>query len=113
MAEDRNAKGTDPLPPREATARIRQIASGDLEVFLIEHFTLRLEERGLAMGDALHICQHGFVHKPAEPATRKGFYKYAVESTSPNSGSRTVRVVVIPGPNEALKFVTIMWADEA
>lgn len=71
-------------------------------------------ERGLITSDLLFVLKNGFVYEPPEEeSTVKGFYKYKVESQSPNSGSRTLRVIVVPDPKSCqIKLITIMWRDE-
>ncbi len=69
-------------------------------------------ERGLLMGDMLHILKYGFVYDEAVESTQAGLFKYSMESTSPNSGGRTVKIVVIPSSASALKIVTVMWKDD-
>lgn len=77
------------------------------------HAKERLAERGLIVSDVLHVLKHGFVHGKARPATRAGFYRYRMEHMSPNSGGRSLGVVVIPQKRGcALKIVTVMWIDE-
>ena len=71
-----------------------------------------LQERSLLIGDLLHVLKCGFVYEDAQKTSRKGLYKYKIECTTPNSGGRSVRVVVIPYSSAALKIVTVMWADE-
>jgi hypothetical protein len=68
--------------------------------------------RELISGDILYVLKNGFVYNPGQQSTRIGLYKYQMESPSPNSGGRTVRVVVIPCPSCAAKVVTVMWVDE-
>lgn len=64
------------------------------------------------MGDILHVLKNGFVYDDAIPASRDGLYKYEMESRTPNSENRAVRVVVIPSPSgPEAKIVTAMWAD--
>jgi hypothetical protein len=65
------------------------------------------------MTDVLHVLKTGFVYEEAEPATRPGFFRYAVEGSSPNTGGRSLRIIVIPSPCRAeIKIVTVMWVDE-
>ncbi len=72
-----------------------------------------MAERGLIVSDVLYLLKNGFVYENAEPATRKGYYRYKMECRTPNSGSRRVRVVVIPEKRGCLlKLITIMWVDE-
>ncbi len=65
------------------------------------------------MGDVLHVLKHGFVFEEGQPATQPGYFKYNMEGTTPNSGGRTVGVVLIPSSSNAIKIVTVMWRDEA
>lgn len=109
---------TDPthksLSPREATERIRAAVSEGCEpdISWTRHVKERLAERSLMMGDVLHVCRFGYVYEQGEPSTMPGLFKYKIEGTSPNSGSRSLRVVVIPSQANHLKLVTIMWVDE-
>jgi hypothetical protein len=61
----------------------------------------------------LYALKNGFVYEEPELSTRPGYFRYAVESKTPNSGSRRVRVIVIPDKKGCLlKIVTVMWVDE-
>lgn len=71
-----------------------------------------MEERDLTSLDILYVLQNGFVYKAAEPATRLGYWKYAMLGPTPNSNRREVKVIVIPSQAAAVKVVTVMWADE-
>lgn len=72
-----------------------------------------MDERNLIMGDVLYVLKNGFVYNDPLPSTRQGYHKYSIESKSPNGGSRSVRVVVIPEKNACfLKIITVMWVDE-
>lgn len=103
-----------PWNPAQATERLRAMARN--EVFLLsykEHAKDQLSERGLIMGDALYLLRNGFVYENPKPATRRGFYKYNMESRTPNSGQRDIRITVIPDHNQCeAKIITVMWADE-
>jgi hypothetical protein len=68
--------------------------------------------RDLLMGDVLHVRKHGFVYEQGERATQAGLFKYQMESITPNSRGRTVRVVVIPSMSSEVKIVTVMRKDE-
>lgn len=104
-----------PWNPRDATDRIRAIAQcDDLTLTYKLHAQERLSERGLILSDILYLLKNGFVHENAVPATRAGYNRYLMVSRTPNSGARTVGVVVIPDQSHKhLKLVTIMWIDEA
>lgn len=71
-----------------------------------------MKDRGLIQGDILHVLKVGFVYLPPEESTRAGYWKYKIEATTPNSGGRYVRVVVIPDGRDELTVVTVMWRDE-
>lgn len=65
------------------------------------------------MSDLIYVLKTGLVYEDPEPSTVQGLYKYKVEGRSPNSGSRFLRVVVVPDePSCQLKAITIMWRDE-
>ncbi len=104
----------EPWSPAEARWRISAYARDEwCDIFLTRHAEERLEERGLTVGDVLHVLRNGHVYDEAEPATQAGLHRYRVESETPNSGGRRVRVVVVPAPGRpALKIVTVMWIDE-
>lgn len=95
-----------------ATREINACASRAPNLTFALHVKERLRERGLVMGDLLHVLKRGFVLEEPQPATRAGFFKYRIEATTPNSEGRTVVVVVIPDGRDELKLITIMWKDE-
>ena len=103
-----------PWPPRQATERIREKARDkSFTVLWTDHAKQQMGERELIMGDVLHVRREGYVYSDAEVSTRPGLFKYAMESKTPNSGNRVVRVVAIPSPQGCeVKVVTVMWADE-
>ena len=112
-------RAVKPLPhpwtPAQATDRIRAMARNEAFTlsYKIMHTRKQLEERSLFISDILYILRNGFVFTDPIEATRRGFYRYAMECRTPNSGQRDVRVIVIPALNECEgKIVTIMWADE-
>lgn len=112
--EARRLVSKAPWDNRTATEKIREMArSKKLGLIYKLHAKDRLMERNLIMSDVLFVLKNGFVHSDAEPSTREGFHKYCVESRSPNSGGRELRVVVIPDLKACkLKIVTVMWVDE-
>jgi hypothetical protein len=106
-------KGPGPWKPAEATRRINACARGiNLTLTFAVHFNERLDERGLMMGDLIHLLKMGFVYEEPEESTREGHFKYRIEGTTPNSEGRMIRAVVIPNGDCAIKVITIMWKDE-
>lgn len=107
---------TRPQPwcPADATDAIRELASGrQLNFIRTKHANEQMLERSLIVGDVLHVLKRGFVYDEPEPSTREGLFKYRMESSTPNSNQRTLRVVVIPCQRDSiLKVVTVMWRDE-
>lgn len=97
--------------PAEATHKINECAKNDPTIALTFHAKEQMSDRGLIMGDVMHLLKWGFVYEEPEDATRDHF-KYRVEGTTPNSDGRTVRSVVIPSGDCHLKIVTVMWRDE-
>lgn len=70
-------------------------------------------ERGIIVSDVLFVLKFGFVLADPEPATRPGFFRYAIENKTPNSDSRDIRLIVIPDQSRTMiKLVTVMWVDE-
>ena len=117
MAERRRGGGSHegkPWRPAEATRRIRQkVRTGDVELFYTQHAKERMSERGLLIGDVIHVLKNGTVYEEAEPATRGGLFKYGIECHTPNSGRRSVRIIAIPSPTrQSIKVVTVMWVGE-
>jgi hypothetical protein len=105
----------EPWTPAQATERIRTLARGDqFNPSYKVHAKDQLLERGLIMGDIIYLFQNGFVYENPKEATRKPYWKYQMQCTTPNSKNREVRVVAIPDwSRKSIKIVTVMWADEA
>jgi hypothetical protein len=102
-----------PWTPAQATERIRAIAQGEYDLSYKLHAMDQLADRGLIMGDLTYLLQNGFVYSDAEASTRPTLWKYKMQSRTPNSNAREVRVVVIPDwKTRQLKVLTVMWADE-
>lgn len=103
-----------PWTPKEATNEIRAIArSNALTLSYKLHARERLSERGLIASDVLFALKFGDVREEPVPATRPGYNRYRVECKTPNSGARSIGVVVIPDKKGCLlKIVTVMWIDE-
>ena len=113
MTGSRKPSRTRPWVPAKATEEIRKLAQQDFQFIWTWHASEQMQERDLITGDIIHVLKNGFVHEEAKPSTRKGFFKYKVESRSPNSGGRTVGVVVVPQRETPLfKVITVMWVDE-
>ena len=73
------------------------------------HARERLAERGLIQSDVLYALKNGFVYREAVAATREGYHRYLIESSTPNSGGRNVGVVTIPDQRgRLLKLITVM-----
>ncbi|MDB5600744.1 MAG: hypothetical protein JWN71_2788 [Xanthobacteraceae bacterium] len=103
-----------PWKPAVATDEIRRIARSDgMKLTRRDHACERMDERSLLMGDLLYALKNGFVYEDPEPSTQAGLFKYRIESQTPNSGNRSVRIVVIPDAIRSwLKVITVMWVDE-
>lgn len=102
-----------PWTPGDATLKIREISrSRELELSYAKHAKKRLAQRGVIISDVLYVLKNGFVYEAPEASTVKGLFKYQIESQSPNSGRRYLRLVVVPdAKSKAIKIVTIMWRD--
>ncbi|MBL6782784.1 MAG: DUF4258 domain-containing protein [Alphaproteobacteria bacterium] len=101
------------LSTAAATDGIRALVRDDEAVAHIRvHFKEQLNQRGLLISDALHVLKYGFVYDKPEQSTQPGFWKYKMQSTSPNSGKRKLEIVVIPDFNQCgYKLITIYWVD--
>jgi hypothetical protein len=99
---------------KEATLQIREIAQSEhLSISYSKHSLERFAERGLIISDILYVMKFGYVHLEPIKSTRAGWHKYAIESRCPNSGSRAVRVVLVPDKKTCfIKIVSVMWVDE-
>ena len=106
--------GDEPYSASRATETIREIANRDeFGVYLTVHARERMRERELILDDVLHVLKRGFVYDVGEPSAREGDFKYGMQCRTPNSGRRTVRVVVIPSAEEKeATILSVMWADE-
>ncbi len=103
----------EPWTPAQATERIRYLAKGGVDISYKRHALDQLTARGLIMGDVTHVLKFGFVYELAQPSSRPAFWKYQMESRTPNSGNRDVRLVLIPSwKSNHIKIITVMWADE-
>jgi hypothetical protein len=102
-----------PWSPADATKEINAVAVSDkLRITYTGHARQQMADRDLIAGDVLFVLKKGFVLEDGEPSTQAGLYKYWVQSRSPNSGNRTVRIVAIPDPRTFwIKVVTVMWVD--
>jgi hypothetical protein len=100
--------------PAVATRTINAIARNpQFSLSFVKHVKERLGERGLLISDLMYVLKNGFVYEEGQPSTLPGFFKYRIEAQSPNSGSRYLRVVVIPDEKSCqIKAITIMWRDE-
>ena len=104
----------EPWSLADATQKIREVAGHDkFTITLAEHARQRMFDRDLPMGDIRYVLKNGFVFSSPSPATQPGLWKYAIETRSPNSGNRVVRLIVIPDVSRIwIKVVTVMWADD-
>lgn len=104
----------EPWSPGDATERIRHISWEDCFTPSFKRHALeQMEERNLTTSDVLYVLRNGFVYKEAIPATQTALYRYAINSPTPNSSSREVRVILIPSLQApAAKIISVMWADE-
>jgi len=104
----------EPWCAKDATDSLRRVARDTrLSLAYKVHAMKRLAERGIFVSDVLYVLKHGFVYLDGVPALQQGRFKYEIESRTPNSGGRKVRLVVIPDAETyTIKIVTIMWVDE-
>ena len=97
--------------PGQATEHIRSKVCPELSICWTKHAKKQMVDRDLLMGDVLHVLKNGFVYDEGEAATGARYFRYRMECTTPNSGGRTVIIIVIPALSCELKIVTVMWKD--
>ncbi|MBF0093249.1 MAG: DUF4258 domain-containing protein [Alphaproteobacteria bacterium] len=104
----------DPWPCSKATEIIRRYARDEcLDISYKGHAKERMKEREIIIGDVLYVLKFGYVYKDPKETDREGLFRYSMESSTPNSHGRALRVVLIPSPSRAsIKIVTVMWVDE-
>lgn len=102
----------EPLKPAQATKYIQGKVCDELELALTKHAKEQLQNRDLVQADIFHILRFGYVHDAGQATNIPGIFKYRMECTTPNSGNRIVRIVVIPSMGAYVKIITVMWADE-
>ena len=104
--------GPRPWSIAVATQKINETARSDrLDLSFKLHAIDQMRDRGLVMGDVLHVLKFGFVLNDPQPATQPGFFKYVVTAETPNGDGRKIGVVVIPDGQNQLKIITVMWRD--
>ncbi len=70
-----------PWKPADDTDEIRTIARSDrMKLTRRDHACDQMKDRNLVMGDILYLLKQGFVYEPPESSTKKGLYKYKMES---------------------------------
>ena len=116
--ERRMAEPAQPWKPGDATQIINRIVRDPSCRFSYTvHVKERMAERNIVMSDLLFALKNGNVYDiptEADQSTIPGYYKYKVECQTPNSGSRTLRVVAVPDSKSCqIKVITIMWRDES
>jgi hypothetical protein len=103
-----------PWNPANATREINALAADSrLDLSLSVHAKSQMADRSLIVRDVLYVLKKGMVYEAASQATQIGLYKYLIETRTPNSGNRSVRVVAVPDTRIThIKVITVMWVDE-
>jgi len=103
----------EPWPPAVATRAINSLSAHPGMRFVMKSHALKRKDlRGLTTSDVLYVLKYGFVFKEHQSSSREGFYKYLIEGRSPNTGTRSIRVCLIPDEkNLGVKVLTVMWVD--
>ena len=87
-----------------------------LDLVKTKHYSKQVKKRGIIQSDILYILKNPeyWEFEYLGEATRSS-HKYKLCSKTPNSGKRTICIIVIPGIlncREGVKLVTVMWQDE-
>jgi hypothetical protein len=102
-----------PMSPEEATTHIREIASGEYDLWLTKHAKEKMIARDVFTPDVRHLLKFGTIARPGEVSTQAGIFKYRMESKTPNSENRTLALIVAPSTGRnVLKVLTVFWANE-
>lgn len=98
----------------DATSIIRNLAKDiNLNIAFTQHVTVRMSERNLIMSDILFALRNGFVRIDPIESTMASLYRYSMDSKTPNSANRSVRIVSVPDPiGCGIKLISVMWVDE-
>lgn len=113
LSTQKQSRHKTPLPPAKATKYINQIASSDTcDIAITNHFSEKLSERNLQMGDAMMLMRTGFIYNSPVESTQPGLWKYEINGKTPNSQNRQLGMIVIPDfDKNMIKLVTIFWID--
>jgi hypothetical protein len=101
-----------PLTPANATDYVRSKLGPHLHIGLARHAKERMADRDIIMGDINHVLKFGYIYEEGEQSSQEGLFKYKIEGSTPSSGGRNIRVVLIPYPSNLIKILTVMWVDE-
>lgn len=102
-----------PLSPRDATEWCRAALHKNLKLAKTRHALDQMLDRDLIDADVIHLLGYGYIYDDPKPATRLGYFKYAIQGSTPNSAGRDIRAIIIPDFNQIeVKVVTVMWGDE-
>lgn len=96
------------LEPEEATKRIRRMTRKGVDLSWTEDVKEAIKERGLVMGDLHHVLRKGIVLTAGVPCTRQGFFKYVIESRTPNFIGQNLKLMVIIGNGDGIKVCEVM-----
>lgn len=107
----------EPWPSRLATENIRSIArDGASNLEYTTEVKDKIEHRGFQqiMGDLKYVLKNGFVHGTPKRYKASRKYVYSIESMTPNSGGRRIRLGVIPSVKaNKMKVVWVEWVDDS
>lgn len=105
---------TQPWSEAEATRQINKIARNDQLTLAYQlHCRERLAERGIIQSDVLYVLKRGFVQQKAAAAMMNGYFRYVIQTVTPNTPSREIGCCVISDLRRyTIKIVTVMFVDE-
>lgn len=96
---------TKPMHPHEATRVLRRIIGTGATIRRSRHLLSRLTDRGIDMGDVLHVLRKGTISDPPEPNPNTGSYTYRVRGR--DCEGKDLVVVVVFASASTLILVTV------
>lgn len=97
-----------PLEPDLATTRINGIARRGYTFCWDDEVKQKLKDKDLVIGDLHYILRHGKVYEQGRSCTTVLFFKYIVETRTPNWINKSLRIVVILGNTDELRVCDVL-----
>lgn len=97
-----------PLTPEQATLRINQIASRGYTYCWDDDVKWKLKSKGLIVGDLNYVLQYGKVSEPGKACATALYFKYVVETKTPNWINKHLRIQVIVANTDEIRVCDVL-----